>query len=266
MARINLGIRRRLAPLLDGDRRRIELLNGLLMSLPGSPVIYYGDEIGMGDNIYLGDRNGVRTPMQWNGGWNAGFSGADPERLAFSRSSRTRSTATRRSTSRRSERNETSLLNWMQRLIAVRQPTRRCSAAARSQFLTPANHRVLAYLRTLDTRPGAGRQQPGGHGQAVELDLRELSGACRWRCSATACSRASASCPTCSRSARTPSTGSGCDASDDVPDGHGDAAPGSGCRIEVLVVAERSLIPDDLLRQIIAVGQADLLVGLPQLE
>ena len=82
VARINLGIRRRLAPLLDGDRRRIELMNGLLMSLPGSPIIYYGDEIGMGDNVYLGDRNGVRTPMQWNGGWNAGFSSADPERLA----------------------------------------------------------------------------------------------------------------------------------------------------------------------------------------
>src|SRR5277367_382316 len=80
-ARINLGIRRRLAPLLENDRRRIELLNGLLFSLPGTPVIYYGDEIGMGDNVYLGDRNGVRTPMQWNGGWNAGFSSSDPERL-----------------------------------------------------------------------------------------------------------------------------------------------------------------------------------------
>ena len=80
-ARINLGIRRRLAPLMEGDRRRIELMNGLLMSLPGSPIIYYGDEIGMGDNVYLGDRNGVRTPMQWNSGWNAGFSTADPERL-----------------------------------------------------------------------------------------------------------------------------------------------------------------------------------------
>ena len=82
VARINVGIRRRLAPLLEGDRRRIELMNGLLMSLPGSPIIYYGDEIGMGDNVYLGDRNGVRTPMQWSGGWNAGFSSADPERLA----------------------------------------------------------------------------------------------------------------------------------------------------------------------------------------
>ncbi len=79
--RINLGIRRRLAPMMENDRRRIELLTGMLMSMPGTPIIYYGDEIGMGDNVYLGDRNGVRTPMQWNGGWNAGFSGADPERL-----------------------------------------------------------------------------------------------------------------------------------------------------------------------------------------
>ena len=71
--RLNLGIRRRLAPLLNNDRRRIELMNGMLMSLPGTPIIYYGDEIGMGDNINLGDRNGVRTPMQWNGGWNAAF-------------------------------------------------------------------------------------------------------------------------------------------------------------------------------------------------
>src|SRR3981189_2355507 len=79
--RLNLGIRRRLAPLLDNDRRRIELMNGMLMSLPGTPIIYYGDEIGMGDNISLGDRNGVRTPMQWSGGWNRGFSAAEPERL-----------------------------------------------------------------------------------------------------------------------------------------------------------------------------------------
>ncbi len=73
-ARINLGIRRRLAPLMEGDRRRIELMCGLLMSLPGSPILYYGDEIGMGDNVFLGDRNSVRTPMQWSGGVNADFS------------------------------------------------------------------------------------------------------------------------------------------------------------------------------------------------
>ena len=80
-ARINLGIRRRLAPLLGNDRRLIEMMNGLLFSLPGTPVIYYGDEIGMGDNIYLGDRNGVRTPMQWSADRNAGFSAANPQRL-----------------------------------------------------------------------------------------------------------------------------------------------------------------------------------------
>src|SRR3989475_10766904 len=79
--RLNLGIRRRLAPLLDNDRRRIELMTGLLMSLPGTPIVYYGDEIGMGDNMYLGDRNGVRTPMQWNPERNAGFSRANPQRL-----------------------------------------------------------------------------------------------------------------------------------------------------------------------------------------
>ncbi|HYD85050.1 MAG TPA: alpha-amylase family glycosyl hydrolase, partial [Opitutus sp.] len=80
-ARINLGIRRRLAPLLNNDRRRIELLNALLLSMPGTPVIYYGDEIGMGDNIYLGDRNGVRTPMHWSSDKNAGFSRANPQSL-----------------------------------------------------------------------------------------------------------------------------------------------------------------------------------------
>src|SRR5438270_5233426 len=79
--RLNLGIRRRLAPLMENGRRQIELLNSLLLSLPGSPIIYYGDEIGMGDNVYLGDRRGVRTPMQWSGDRNAGFSRADPARL-----------------------------------------------------------------------------------------------------------------------------------------------------------------------------------------
>ena len=97
--RINLGIRRRLAPLMDNGRRQMELLYSLLFTLPGTPVIYYGDEIGMGDNIYLGDRNGVRTPMQWSGDRNAGFSRADP-RGSTSRSSSIRSTATRPSTSR----------------------------------------------------------------------------------------------------------------------------------------------------------------------
>src|SRR3954470_3401830 len=81
--RLNLGIRRRLAPLMENSRRRIELMNNLLFTMPGTPVVYYGDEIGMGDNVYLGDRNGVRTPMQWSSDRNAGFSRADPARLYF---------------------------------------------------------------------------------------------------------------------------------------------------------------------------------------
>jgi glycosidase len=102
-ARINLGIRRRLAPLLGNNRRKIELMNSLLFSLPGTPVLYYGDEIGMGDNIYLGDRNGVRTPMQWSADRNAASRG--PTRSGCTcRSSSTRSTTTRRSTWRRSRR------------------------------------------------------------------------------------------------------------------------------------------------------------------
>ena len=94
--RINVGIRRRLAPLLDGDRRRIELLNVLLLSLPGTPVIYYGDEIGMGDNIYLSDRHGVRTPMQWTGDRNGGFSRADPQRSVRAAGHGSRCSASRR--------------------------------------------------------------------------------------------------------------------------------------------------------------------------
>ena len=128
-ARINLGIRRRLAPLMDNDRRKIELMNSLLLSLPGTPIIYYGDEIGMGDNIYLGDRNGVRTPMQWTSDRNGGFSRCDPARLylpsimdpvygyeAVNVEAQSRSLS--------------SLLSWMKRLIAVRKSSR-SSAAAR---------------------------------------------------------------------------------------------------------------------------------------
>ena len=98
----NIGIRRRLAPLLDNDRNQLELFTALLLSLPGSPVLYYGDEIGMGDNIWLGDRDGVRTPMQWTPDRNAGFSTANPGQLLPARRSWTRSTATRSPTSRRS--------------------------------------------------------------------------------------------------------------------------------------------------------------------
>ena len=114
--RLNLGIRRRLAPLMDNDRRRIELMNSLLLSMPGSPIIYYGDEIGMGDNIYLGDRNGVRTPMQWRPDRNAGFS--EPIRSGSTcRRSWIRCTATRPSMSKH-RRASPSLLNWMRNMLA----------------------------------------------------------------------------------------------------------------------------------------------------
>ncbi|HUL80116.1 MAG TPA: maltose alpha-D-glucosyltransferase, partial [Vicinamibacteria bacterium] len=147
VARLNLGIRRRLAPLLEGDRRRIELMNALLLSLPGSPFLYYGDEIGMGDNVYLGDRNGVRTPMQWTGGWNGGFSTADPERLYQPLISNAiyGYQAVNVESQRRQE---TSLLNWTRRIIEVRRSTRVFGRGS-IEFLNPVNHRVLAYVRTL---------------------------------------------------------------------------------------------------------------------
>ncbi len=144
-ARINLGIRRRLAPLLQNHRRKIELMNGLLLSLPGTPVIYYGDEIGMGDNIYLGDRNGVRTPMQWSGERNAGFSSANPQRLflplvidpEFHYQMINVETQ---------QGNLHSLLWWMKYLFALR---KRHQAFGRGtlEMLTPDNPKTLAFLR-----------------------------------------------------------------------------------------------------------------------
>ena len=175
VARLNLGIRRRLAPLLDGDRRRVELMTGLLMSLPGSPIVYYGDEIGMGDNIYLGDRNGVRTPMQWNGGWNSGFSTADPERLAQPLISNPLYgyQAVNVESQRRTDH---SLLNWMRRLIRIRQSTKVFGRGS-IQFLDPANHRVLAYMRALDNETLLVVNNLSSTAQVVELDLRDLEGA-----------------------------------------------------------------------------------------
>ena len=175
VARINLGIRRRLAPLLDGDRRRIELMNALLLSLPGSPVLYYGDEIGMGDNVYLGDRNGVRTPMQWTGGWNGGFSSADPERLYQPLISNP--VYGYQAVNVESQlRQESSLLHRTKRMIEVRRSTRVFSRGS-IEFLKPANHRVLAYVRRLDAEQVLVVNNLSGTAQAVELDLRALSGA-----------------------------------------------------------------------------------------
>ena len=119
-ARINLGIRRRLAPLLDNDRRKIELMNGLLLSMPGTPVLYYGDELGMGDNYYLGDRDGVRTPMQWSADRNGGFSRADPQRL-YLPPIMDANFGYQAINVEAQQRDHSSLLNWMRRMIAVRQ-------------------------------------------------------------------------------------------------------------------------------------------------
>ncbi len=144
-ARINLGIRRRLAPLLGNDRRLIEVINGLLFSLPGTPVIYYGDEIGMGDNIYLGDRNGVRTPMQWSADRNAGFSRANPQQLYLPVVIGPEYHYESLNVEAQQD-NPRSLLWWMKRLIALR---KRSAALSRGsiEFLYPENHRVLVFLR-----------------------------------------------------------------------------------------------------------------------
>jgi maltose alpha-D-glucosyltransferase/alpha-amylase len=172
--RLNLGIRRRLSPMMDNDRWRIQLLNGMLMSMPGTPIIYYGDEIGMGDNVYLGDRNGVRTPMQWNGGWNAGFSGADPERLYSPLISNPvyGYQAINVESQRRSQH---SLLSWMRRIIHVRKSSRVLSRGS-IEFLKPSNHRVLAYVRQLGDEKILVVNNLSKSAQAVELDLRKYKG------------------------------------------------------------------------------------------
>jgi maltose alpha-D-glucosyltransferase/alpha-amylase len=172
--RINLGIRRRLAPLLDNDRRRIELLNGLLMSLPGTPIVYYGDEIGMGDNIYLGDRNGVRTPMQWNAHFNSGFSSADPERL-YSPPISNPVYGYQAINVDSQRRFAHSLLSWTKRLIQVRKASQVFSRGS-IEFLNPTNHRVLAYIRQLGNSRVLAVNNLSDSAQAVELDLRKYKG------------------------------------------------------------------------------------------
>jgi maltose alpha-D-glucosyltransferase / alpha-amylase len=172
--RLNLGIRRRLAPLLDNDRRRIELMNGMLMSLPGTPIIYYGDEIGMGDNIYLGDRNGVRTPMQWNGGWNGGFSSADPETL-YSPPILNPVYGYQAVNVLSQKRTQHSLLSWMQHIIGIRRSSPVFGSGS-IEFLYPANHRILAYVRKLGRETILVVNNLSSAAQAVELDLRQYKG------------------------------------------------------------------------------------------
>ncbi len=172
--RLNLGIRRRLAPLLNNDRRAIELMNTLLFSMPGSPIIYYGDEIGMGDNVYLGDRNGVRTPMQWSGDRNAGFSRANPQRLylpviidpQFHYES---------VNVEAQESNPQSLLWWMRRLIGLR---KRIAAFGRGslEFLLSSNHRVLSFLREYGDQRALVVANLSRFAQQVELDLSRFRG------------------------------------------------------------------------------------------
>ena len=172
--RLNLGIRRRLAPLLDNDRRRIELMNGMLMSLPGTPIIYYGDEIGMGDNIYLGDRNGVRTPMQWSGGWNGGFSTADPE-ILYSPPILNPVYGYQAVNVLSQKRTEHSLLSWMKHIMRIRRSSPVFGSGS-IEFLYPANHRVLAYVRQLGKETVLVVNNLSSAAQAVELDLRRYKG------------------------------------------------------------------------------------------
>ncbi|MCC6124803.1 MAG: maltose alpha-D-glucosyltransferase [Pirellulales bacterium] len=173
-ARINLGIRRRLAPLLGNHRRKIELLNSLLLSLPGAPVLYYGDEIGMGDNIFLGDRNGVRTPMQWSPDRNAGFSTCNPQQLYLPLiiDHEYHYEAINVETSRR---NPYSLLWWMKRLIAMRQQSQVFARGA-LRFLLPDNPKVLAYLRSYQGESILVVANLSRFSQFVELDLAEFRG------------------------------------------------------------------------------------------
>ncbi len=173
-ARVNVGIRRRLAPLLENDTGRIKLMTSLLLSMPGSPILYYGDEIGMGDNIYLGDRDGVRTPMQWRPERNAGFSRADPQRLylqpimdaiygyeAVNVEAQVREPA--------------SLLNWTRRMLAVRKGFR-AFGRGRLTFLRPGNRKVLAYLREYGDEIILCVANLARSAQPVELDLVRYKG------------------------------------------------------------------------------------------
>lgn len=173
-AKINFGIRRRLAPLMNNGRRQMELLNSLMFSLPGSPIIYYGDELGMGDNIYLGGRNGVRTPMQWTGDRNAGFSTADTAQLyaplivdpVFGYQA---------VNVEAQNRTPTSFLNWMKRIIKVRK-TYKAFGRGKLIFLKPENNRILAYIRQVEGETLLIVNNLSRYSQPVELDLSSFNG------------------------------------------------------------------------------------------
>jgi maltose alpha-D-glucosyltransferase/alpha-amylase len=175
MARLNVGIRRRLAPLMNNSRRRIELLTSVLFSLPGTPIIYYGDEIGMGDNMHLGDRNGVRTPMQWTGDRNAGFSRADPHQL-FSPVISDPVYGYQAVNVESEEHDPASLLHWTRNMIRLRRLFR-VFGRGTLEFLRPANRAVLAYIRRYeDDDPILCVANLARNVQPVHLDLRAFAG------------------------------------------------------------------------------------------
>ncbi len=173
-AKINLGIRHRLAPLLENDRRKIELMNVLLLSMPGTPVIYYGDEIGMGDNYYLGDRDGVRTPMQWNADRNAGFSQANPQKLylpvildpEYQYESLNVEVQ---------QRNSNSLLWWMKRILSMRKHFKVFGRGS-IKFLSLQNPKVLAFIREYEGEVMLVITNLSRYSQAAEIDLAEYVG------------------------------------------------------------------------------------------
>ncbi len=172
--RINVGIRRRLAPLVDNNRRRIELLNSLLLSFPGTPILYYGDEIGMGDNIYLGDRNGVRTPMQWNSDRNAGFSRAVPARL-YSPVIMDPIWGYEAINVEAQESDTSSLLHWTRNMIALRKLFQ-VFGRGTQEFLKPENRKVLAYIREYDSERVICVANLSRFAQPVTLDLSRFAG------------------------------------------------------------------------------------------
>ncbi|HEX3604211.1 MAG TPA: maltose alpha-D-glucosyltransferase [Steroidobacteraceae bacterium] len=173
-ARINLGIRRRLAPLMENDLERIKLMNSLLLSMPGSPILYYGDEIGMGDNFFIGDRNGVRTPMQWSPDRNAGFSRADPQRLYLPPIMD--AVYGYQSTNVEAQsRDPSSLLSWTKRMLAVRKTSQAFGRGAR-RFLRPGNRKILAYLREFGDDTILCVANLSRSAQPVELNLASFKG------------------------------------------------------------------------------------------
>jgi maltose alpha-D-glucosyltransferase/alpha-amylase len=173
-ARINLGIRRRLAPLMENDLDRVKLMKGMLLSMPGSPIIYYGDEIGMGDNVFVGDRNGVRTPMQWSPDRNAGFSRADPQRL-YLQPIMDAMYGYEALNVETQARDASSLLNWTKRMLAVRK-TSHAFGRGKRRFLKPGNRKILAYLSEHEGDVILAVFNLSRAAQPVELDLSEFKG------------------------------------------------------------------------------------------